>query len=41
MIYQVKAKFNYEKAQEFHQKLIDGTIEKTTIGWIGNSKFYE
>ena len=28
MIYQVKAKFNYDKAREFHQKLTDGTIEK-------------
>jgi len=28
MIYQVKAKFNYDKAQEFYQKLTDGTIEK-------------
>lgn len=28
MIYQVKAKFNYEKAQEFNQKSTDGTIEK-------------
>ena len=27
MIYQVKAKFNYDKAQEFYQKLTDGTIE--------------
>ncbi len=28
MIYKVKAKFNYDKAHEFYQKLIDGTIEK-------------
>ena len=28
MIYQVKAKFNYDKAQEFYRKLTDGTIEK-------------
>lgn len=28
MIYQVNAKFNYDKAQEFYQKLTDGTIEK-------------
>ena len=28
MIYQVKAKFNYFKAQEFYQKLTDGTIEQ-------------
>ena len=28
MIYQVKAKFNYNKAHEFHQKLTDGIIEK-------------
>ena len=28
MIYKVKAKFNYDKAKEFHQKLTDGTIEK-------------
>lgn len=28
MIYQVKAKFNYDKAREFHQKLTDGSIEK-------------
>lgn len=28
MIYQVKAKFNYDKAQEFYRKLKDGTIEK-------------
>ena len=28
MIYQVKAKFKYDKAQEFYQKLTDGTIEK-------------
>lgn len=28
MIYQVKAKFNYDKAREFYQKLLNGTIEK-------------
>ena len=28
MIYEVKAKFNYDKAREFHQKLTDSTIEK-------------
>jgi hypothetical protein len=28
MIYQIKAKFNYDKAQEFYQKLTDGTILK-------------
>ena len=28
MIYKVKAKFNYDKAKEFHQKLTDGTIEE-------------
>jgi len=28
MIYQVTAKFNYDKAREFHRKLTDGTIEK-------------
>ena len=28
MIYKVKAKFNYDKAKEFHLKLTDGTIEK-------------
>ena len=28
MIYKVKAKFNYDKAKEFHQKLTDGTILK-------------
>ena len=28
MIYKVKAKFNYDKAKEFHQKLTDGTIQK-------------
>jgi len=28
MIYQVKAKFNYDKAKEFYQKLLNGTIEK-------------
>jgi hypothetical protein len=28
MIYQVKAKFNYDKAQEFYRKLTDGTIDK-------------
>ena len=28
MIYQVKAKFNFDKAREFYQKLTDGTIEK-------------
>jgi len=28
MIYKVQAKFNYEKAKEFHQKLTDGAIEK-------------
>jgi len=28
MIYQVKAKFNFVKAQEFYQKLTDGTIEQ-------------
>lgn len=27
-IYKVKAKFNYEKAKEFHQILTDGTIQK-------------
>lgn len=26
MIYQVKAKFNFDKAKEFYQKLTDGTI---------------
>ena len=28
MIYKVKAKFNYDKAKEFHQRLTDGTIKK-------------
>jgi hypothetical protein len=28
MIYQVKAKFNYDKAHEFYKKLMDGTIGK-------------
>jgi len=28
MIYQVKAKFNYDKAQEFYRKLADGAIDK-------------
>ncbi len=28
MIYQVKAKFRYGRAQEFYQKLTDGSIEK-------------
>ncbi len=28
MIYQVKAKFNYDKAKEFYLKLLNGTIEK-------------
>lgn len=28
MIYKVKAKFNYNKAKEFHQKLTDGSIQK-------------
>ena len=28
MIYQVKAKFNNDKAREFHRKLTDGSIEK-------------
>jgi len=28
MIYKVKAKFNYDKAKEFHKKLTDGTIQK-------------
>ncbi len=28
MIYKVKAKFDYEKAREFHEKLTDGTIQK-------------
>jgi len=28
MIYKIKAKFNFDKAKEFHQKLINGTIEK-------------
>ena len=28
MIYQVQAKFNYNKAQEFYSILMDGTIEK-------------
>ncbi len=28
MIYQVKAKFKYDKAQEFYQKLTDGSIKK-------------
>jgi len=28
MIYKVKAKFNFEKAKEFHQILTDGTILK-------------
>ena len=28
MIYQVKAKFKYDKAREFYQKLTDGSIEK-------------
>ena len=27
MIYKVSAKFNYDKAKEFHQKLTDGTIQ--------------
>jgi len=28
MIYKIKAKFNYDKAKEFHQRLTDGTIQK-------------
>lgn len=28
MIYRVKAKFNFDNAREFYQKLTDGTIEK-------------
>lgn len=28
MIYQVKAKFNFDKAINFYKKLTDGTIEK-------------
>lgn len=28
MIYKVRAKFNDEKAKEFHQRLTDGTIQK-------------
>ena len=28
MIYKVKAKFNFDKAKEFHKKLTDGTIQK-------------
>jgi len=28
MIYKVKAKFNFDKAKEFHQRLTDGTIKK-------------
>jgi len=28
VIYKVRAKFNNEKAEEFHQKLIDGTIRE-------------
>jgi len=28
MIYKVKAKFNLDKAKEFHKKLTDGTIQK-------------
>ena len=28
MIYHVTAKFNYDKAREFHGKLTDGTIQK-------------
>jgi len=28
MKYKVKAKFNFDKAKEFHQKLTDGTIQK-------------
>lgn len=28
MIYKIKAKFNYDKAQEYYQKLSDGTIKK-------------
>ena len=28
MIYQVKAKFNYDVAEEFYHKLMDGTISK-------------
>ena len=28
MIYLVKGKFNYDAAQEFYQKLTDGTIKK-------------
>ena len=27
MIYKVKAKFNFDKSKEFHQKLTDGTIQ--------------
>lgn len=27
MIYQVNAKFNFEKVREFYQKLTDGTIK--------------
>jgi len=26
MIYQVKAKFNYDKAREFYRKITDGTV---------------
>jgi hypothetical protein len=28
MIYQVKAKFNFDKAREFYKKLTDGTVAK-------------
>lgn len=28
MVYRVKAKFNYDKAKEFYQKLLNGIIEK-------------
>ena len=28
MIYIVKAKFDYDKAKEFHEKLTDGTIQR-------------
>lgn len=28
MIYKVQATFNFDKAEEFHQKLTDGTIQK-------------
>jgi hypothetical protein len=31
MIYKVKAKFNFDKANEFYQRLTDGTIEKQKL----------